>query len=302
MHVHEAPRMGRALGWALWVNLAFVVVEFAAGYWASSLALISDAVHNLSDLPSMGLSLIALYAQRRPADNRRTYGYQRSSILAAFVNALILVGVALYIFYEAGERLQAPVVVDTRLMLVVAVIGIGVNGGIAAAMWRGRRDVNLRTIFIHNAGDAASNVAVLVGAVVIGATGWYLVDPLLGFVIGAAVLWSSWGALKETTNILLEGTPAEINVEAVARAMLQVPGVREVHDVHVWSLASHLHALSCHLRIGEIPPSESEKILSQLNALLARDFNITHTTIQVEPERGPEHRHTIEVISDGRRS
>jgi len=282
LHVHEPRGMGRFLRWALWANLLFVLVEFAAGYLAHSLALISDAVHNLSDLPSMGLSLIALYAQRRPADDRRTYGYQRSGVLAAFINALILMAVAGYIFYEAFDRLRAPVAVSTTLMLWVALAGIGVNGGIAAGMWRGRRDMNLRTILIHNAGDAASNLGILIGALVIAQTGWYVIDPLLSFAIGAAVLWSSWNVLKESTNILLEGTPAEVKVEEVAGAMLKVPGVTEVHDIHIWSLAAHLHALSCHVRIGEMSTRESEKILAQLNDLLAHEFNINHTTIQVE--------------------
>lgn len=284
MHVHEIPGMRRALGWSLWVNLAFVVVEFVGGYLANSLALITDAVHNLSDVPSMGLSLFALYAERRPADPRRTYGYQRSGVLAAFVNALLLLAVAGYILFEAYQRLRRPVPVETGLMAWIALIGIGVNGGIAWAMWRGRRDLNLRTVLIHNAGDAASNAGILVGALLIARTGWLVIDPIISAAIGLAVLWTTWGVLKSTTNILLEGTPAELSIEAVARAMLKVPGVVEVHDIHIWSLAARLHALSCHVRIGEMSTSESEKILDQLKALLAREFNISHTTIQFEPE------------------
>lgn len=276
--------MDRALGWALGVNLAFVVVEFVAGTLAHSLALISDAVHNFSDVPSMALSLFALYAQRRPADPRRTYGYQRSGVLAAFVNALLLAGVAGYIFYEAYQRLRSPVPVGTTVMVAVSLVGIGVNGGIAWALRRGRKDLNLRTALIHNAGDAASSLGILVAALVIARTGWIVLDPLISFAIGAAVLWTSWGVIHETTNILLEGTPAELNVENVARAMLKVPGVAEVHDIHIWSLAANLHALSCHVRIGEMSTRESEKILDQLNALLARDFRISHTTIQFEPQ------------------
>jgi len=284
MHVHEIPGMRRALGWSLWVNLAFVVLEFVGGYLANSLALITDAVHNLSDVPSMGLSLFALYAERRPADQRRTYGYQRSGVLAAFVNALLLLAVAGYILFEAYQRLRRPVPVETGLMVWIALIGIGVNGGIAWAMWRGRRDLNLRTVLIHNAGDAASNAGILVGALLIARTGWLVIDPIISAAIGLAVLWTTWGMLKSTTNILLEGTPPELSIEAVARAMLKVPGVVEVHDIHIWSLAARLHALSCHVRIGEMSTSESEKILDQLKALLAREFNISHTTIQFEPE------------------
>jgi len=284
LHAHEAPGMSRALLWALTANLGFVVGEFVAGFWANSLALITDAVHNLSDLPSMSLALLALFLQRRPADAQRTYGYQRSGVLAAFVNAIILVAVAAYIFYEAYQRFLMPAPVVTEVLVWVSLAGIVVNGGIAWGMWRGRSDVNLRTVVIHNAGDAASNAGILVGALLIARTGWLVIDPIISAAIGLAVLWTTWGVLKSTTNILLEGTPPELSIEAVARAMLKVPGVVEVHDIHIWSLAARLHALSCHVRIGEMSTSESEKILDQLNALLAREFNISHTTIQFEPE------------------
>lgn len=290
--------MGRALGWSLWINLAFVVVEFIGGWLANSLALISDAVHNLSDLPSMGLSLVALYAQRRPADRRRTYGYQRSGVLAAFVNGLVLVAVAIYIFYEAWHRLRQPEPVGTGVMLWVSVAGIVVNGGIAWAMWRGRSDLNLRTVLVHNAGDAASNVGILFGALVIARTGWLIVDPLLGFIIGAAVLWSARGVLKETTNILLEGMPTGMQVEEVARAILGVPGVTEVHDIHIWSLGSNVRALSCHVRVEEMSTRESEKILEQLNRLLAEQFGIAHTTIQVESAAGTVPLHPVPTSRD----
>lgn len=285
------PGMDRALGWALGLNLAFVAIEFVAGTLAHSLALLSDAVHNFSDIPSLALTLFAVHAQRRPADPRRTYGYQRSGVLAAFVNALLLVGVAGFILYEAYERLRAPVPVGTRLMMVVALVGIAVNGGVAWSLRRGRRDLNLRTALVHNAGDAASSLGILAGALVIARTGWTVIDPLISFAIGAAVLWTSWGVIRESTNILLEGTPSGLKVEEVARAILKVPGVAEVHDVHIWSLAAHLHALSCHVRIGEMSTRESEKILDQLNALLARDFNISHTTIQFEPQAAPTPAH-----------
>jgi cobalt-zinc-cadmium efflux system protein len=295
MHVHEAPGMDRALKWSLGINLIFVVVEFAAGYVAGSLALISDAVHNLSDVPTMLLSLVALYVQRMPADPQRTYGYQRSGVLAAFVNALVLVAIAFYIFWEAYRRILAPRAVDTDLMLWVAALGIVINGGIAWSMWRGRGDLNLRTVLIHNAGDAASNVGILAGALVMAASGLYILDPIISFAIGAGVLWSAWGVIRETTHILLEGTPRNLEVEEVARAMLAVPGVEEVHDIHIWSLAAQSHALSCHVRIGEMSTSESGQILDQLNALLARDFHITHTTIQFEPLAAPGIAHEFPV-------
>lgn len=283
MHMHEMRGMDRALKWSLVVNLLFVLVEFGGGYLAKSLALVSDAVHNLSDVPSMSLSLLALYAQRRPADSQRTYGYQRSGVLAAFANSMVLVAIALYIFWKAYLRVLNPVAVQPGLMAWVSALGILVNGGIAVAMWRGRKDLNLRTVLIHNAGDAASNVGILIGAAAITTTGLFVIDPIISFAIAAAVLWSAGIVIRESMHILLEGTPREVRVEEVARAMLTVPGVVEVHDIHIWSLAAHSHALSCHVRVEEMSTRESGRILDQLNALLARRFHITHTTVQIEP-------------------
>ena len=285
--------MDRPLRWALGINLAFAAVEFAAGYMAGSIALISDAVHNLTDVPAMLLSLVALYTQRKPADALRTYGYQRSGVLAAYANGLLLIAVGGYILWEAAQRARQPGPVATEVMVWVSVLGILVNGGIAWAMVRGRGDLNIRTVLIHNAGDAASNAAILVGAAVIGRTGLFIIDPLLGFAIGIGILWSSISVLRETTHILLEGTPRNLRIDTVAQAMLQVPGVEEVHDVHIWSLASHLHALSCHVRVPEISTSESAQILDRLNELLEKEFDITHTTIQFEPMVGPQGLHPL---------
>lgn len=297
MHVH-APHdpsdgMARPLRWALGINLAFAAVEFVAGTLAGSIALLSDAVHNLSDVPAMALSLFALYSQRKPADELRTYGYQRSGVLAAFVNGLLLVGVGGFIIWEAVARVQQPAPVVTGIMVWVSAAGLLVNGGIAWMMVRGHKDLNLRTILIHNAGDAASNAAILVGALVIGWSGLYIIDPLLGAVIGAGILWSSVSVLRETTHILLEGTPRNLEIETVAQAMLTVTEVEEVHDVHIWSLGSNHNALSCHVRVLEMSVSQSALVLTRLKTLLEKEFQISHTTIQLEPAARAPALHTL---------
>lgn len=282
VHTEAGPRQAAALRWSLAATLAFVVAEFAAGSYAGSLALITDAVHNLTDIPAMGLALLAVWLGQKPVDRKRTYGYHRAGVLAAFVNALALVGVAGYIVWEAYTRLQAPEPVRANVMLAVAVLALGVNSGIALALVRGRRDVNIHAVLIHNAGDAISNLGIIAGALLIARTGWYVIDPIISFAIAALVVWSAAGILHETANILLEGLPKGIRLEDVVGALVAIPGVEEIHDVHIWSLGSHLHALSCHVRIGDMQVREAGKILAHINQVLAQRFQITHTTIQFE--------------------
>lgn len=294
MHVHAvAPeKMTRVLKAAIVVTVVFVIVEFAAGLYAHSLALISDAAHNLTDIPAFVLSWLALYFQRKEPTDQKTYGYHRAGVLAAFVNALILMAVAFFIFREAAERFRAPVPVATDVMLVVSLVGLVVNSGVAWALHGGRSDVNIRAVFIHNLGDAASNLGVLVGAVLIARTGRFVIDPILSVAIGVGVLWSSVGVLKETTNVLLEGLPQGMKLDDVVRVMLAVPQVQEIHDIHIWSLSSHLHALSCHVKIADMATSENEKIRHQIAQLLAEKFHITHVTIQFEHTHPPGEFHT----------
>ncbi len=263
-------------------TLGLVVAEFVGGILGSSIALISDAVHNLTDVPTLVVSWVALRLAERPPTAEKTYGYHRAGILAAFTNAILLVLVAFYILYEAYERLRTPLPVHTGVMLWLAVAGLAVNGGITLALVRGRRDLNLRSILIHNLGDALSNLAILTGALAIRWTGAVWADPVLGIGIGVLVLWSSFGILRESGHILLEGTPRGMELETIARAILSVEGVREVHDIHVWTLRTDLHALSCHVRIPDMHMEESERILANIEAVLAEKFHITHTTIQFE--------------------
>src|ERR1700687_1508298 len=248
-HAHVHPALNPSvLGWAMVATLALFVAELVGGFLGHSVALLNDAVHNLSDVPALGISWLAMRWDERPADTEKTYGYHRAGTLAAFTNALVLVFLALWLGYESLERFRSPVDVVESWMIWTSLAALAVNGGITLALVRGRGDLNLRSILVHNFGDALSNIAIIIGAIVIGATGLRWIDPLLGLAIGLLVLWSSIGILRESAHLLLEGRPQGMSVEDVARAVLTVPGVQEVHDVHIWSLGDAHNALSLHAR------------------------------------------------------
>lgn len=283
---------------ALIATIALVATEFVAGTLYGSLALVSDGWHNLTDVPTLVLSWIALYLERRPPDHRKTFGYQRAGVLSAFVNGLLLVGVALYICYEGYQRIVEPRPVGTRAMVVVGLIALVINGGISFGLLPGRHDLNLRAVFLHNLGDALSNVGIIAGGWLIGRTGQTLIDPLIAFIIAGMILWGAAGVLIDSSNILLESAPKGMSVERVANAMLAAPGVREVHDVHIWSLGSRSHALACHIQILDMPTSESERIAFRVREILAAEFGIRHSTIQFEHvhEPGDFHRYMPEPV------
>ncbi len=283
MHRHgNAQGTSKVLRISLVATLLYIAALVVTGIRAHSLALLSEAGHNLSDFFALLLSWVAVYFQARPANATKTYGYGRAGVLAAFVNAISLVVIAFYIFYEAGHRLYAPEPVKADLMMVMAAIGIAMNGAIAWMLYRSGRDVNIRSALVHEIGDTLSTAAVLAGGWGILLTGQTWIDPALSFGIGALILWSSFGIIRETLNILLEGTPRGVELARIEQAIRAVPGVQDIHDLHVWSLGSESHALSCHIRIEDIPPSASERILRDVNVLVAERFHILHTTIQFE--------------------
>ncbi|RZU41595.1 cation diffusion facilitator family transporter [Edaphobacter modestus] len=284
MHMVATPnrRMQQVLKASMGLTFAYVLATFVFGLRAHSLALISEAGHNLSDLLAIILSYVAVYFQARPANEKKTFGYQRAGVLAAFVNAGTLVVLSIWIALTAIERLHTPVEVQPRLMMGVAAAGVVMNGTIAALLWRFSKDVNIRSVFLHMLGDTLSTAAVIGGGAAILFTGMSWVDPVLSLVIAAMILWSSVGILRETLNILLEGTPRNMQLGAVREAMEGVPGVLDVHDLHVWSLGAQSHALASHVRIDEMPASECSGILTELNGRLHDLFHITHTTIQFE--------------------
>lgn len=270
------------LGASVVATLALVGVELVTGYAGHSMALVGDAVHNLTDIPTLVISWLATRWAQRPPTSEKTYGYHRAGILAAFVNSMVLMLASLLLFVESASRLRNPVDVSTVLMMWVSVLALVVNGGIALGVRRGHRDLNLRTLWIHNVGDSLSNVAVFAGALAIRWTGARWVDPVLGMAIGMMVLWAGQGILRESGHILLEGLPREIRLEEVAAAILRVEGVQEVHDVHIWTLGTDLQALSCHVRIPDMHMEESERVLKNIRDVLSSDFQISHTTIQFE--------------------
>ncbi len=283
-HHHHHHGTGKVLAWSSAATLAFVALEAFAGLRAGSLALVSDAGHNFSDALALVLAAVAFYLQSKPADQVKTYGYHRAGVLAAFVNALTLVLIAFFIFYEAWQRLLHPVPVESGVMLIVAGLALVLNGVIMFKLSGGQDDLNIRATFIHMLGDALSSAAIIIGALVIRFTGWLQVDPVLSILIAGMIVWSAWDIIKESLNVLLEGLPTGMQLGAVTQEMRQVQGVLDVHDLHIWSLGSSAHALSCHVLIEDMPPSSSDSILRSINCVLDR-FHIHHTTIQFEHTR-----------------
>jgi len=272
----------RVLRFALAATLVYIVLLVLAGVRAHSLALLSEAGHNVSDFLALLLSLVAVYIQERPPSSTKTFGYQRAGVLAAFINSGALVLLSFWIFYEAFTRLRQPQPVRPGMMIAVAAAGVLMNGLIALLLYRGSHDVNIRSAFVHMVGDTLSTAAVIVGGWAIMLTGRTWIDPALSVGIGALILWSALGIVRETLNILLEGTPRGVELERITQALRQIEGVNDVHDLHVWSLGSEMHALSCHISIADIPPSASERILREVKDRLNAGFHIQHTTIQFE--------------------
>jgi cobalt-zinc-cadmium efflux system protein len=270
------------LAWAIVATLALVIAEIFGGIFGRSVALLNDAVHNLSDVPALGLSWLAMRWAQRPADSDRTYGYHRAGTLAAFTNAVVLVLLSLWLAYEAIDRLRSPVQTVERWMIWTSVAALFVNGGITLALVRGHSDLNLRSILVHNFGDALSNIAIIAGALIMGYVNAPWIDPILGLAIGILVLYSSIGILRESTHILLEGRPRDVHIDEVARAILTLEPVQEVHDIHIWSLGGGHNALSCHARIPDMHMDQCEKILSAIQKQVADQFSIEHTTVQLE--------------------
>jgi cobalt-zinc-cadmium efflux system protein len=284
MHVHGAntAAMQRVLRASLIATIAYVVLTLVAGLRAHSLALVSEAGHNASDALAIVVSFVAVWFQTRPPTDQKTFGYQRAGVLAAFLNALTLIVIAGWVALEAVHRFNAPTAVQPRIMMFVAAAGVLMNGLIAAMLWRVSHDVNIRSVFIHMLGDTLSTAAVIVGGLVILLTGRTWIDPALSIAIAALILWSSISIVRETLNILLEGTPRGISLIEIRSTLAAIDGVEDVHDLHVWSLGSNTHALASHITIADIPPSESNLILDRINVVLRERFRIHHTTLQFE--------------------
>jgi cobalt-zinc-cadmium efflux system protein len=285
------PRTGWILRVSLVATVAFTAFEIFAGLRSHSLALLSDAGHNFTDALALLLAAIGFYLQGKPANQFKTYGYQRAGVIAAFLNAATLIVISLIIFWEAVSRMLRPQQVDDSIMFWVAVAALVLNGAIMLALHRGQKgDINLRAAFIHMLGDAVGAGAIILGAVAIRYTGWTYIDPALSIALALLIVYTAWDIVGESLNILLEGLPRGLELCDVTKSMREVEGVLDVHDLHIWSLGSSTHALSCHALIEDMPPSESECILKRINQVLAT-FHIHHSTIQFE--------HVPCVLSDG---
>jgi cobalt-zinc-cadmium efflux system protein len=276
-HQHGAASR-RVLVWSLAATSAFVAFELAAGIRAHSLA-----GHNATDAVALLLALFAVYLHGKPADESRTFGYHRAGVLAAFVNALTLVALSVWILYESWARLIQPEPVNETAMLWVAAAAMALNGGIMLGlMWSGEKDINIRGAFLHMLGDLIGAAAIVAGAIVIRLTGWTRIDPILSILISGLVVWTAWDIIRESLNILLEGLPRGLHLREVKDAIRGVEGVLDVHDLHIWSLGSNSSALSCHVLIEDMPPSRSDRILHGVNHVLGDRFRLYHTTVQFE--------------------
>lgn len=282
-HHHHHDSVSRKLTIATTANALVVVAEIAAGLYAGSLALLGDALHNLTDAGALVIALIAVRLERRPPTTAKSFGYQRAGILAAFINAGLLVAFTVFIFTEAYERLQNPQAVQTTTMLIAAAVALIVNSATAFSLHHeSREDVNIRGAFVHMIGDAVSSAGIIVAALLIRATGRPEWDAIISMFIGVLILWSSYGVLKESVNLLLEGTPSAIDPEDVTQSLGRIDGVHGVHHLHIWALGPSKPALSCHLMVGDVPVKSTGKLLDEVNAMLAREYRIAHTTIQFE--------------------
>jgi cobalt-zinc-cadmium efflux system protein len=285
-HHHHEPGsavVSRKLIIASIATAVFVAVEVTVGIRANSLALVGDALHNVTDTLALLLALFAVRVERRPATSAKSYGWHRAGVLAAFINAGALAAFTIFLFVEAAERLRAPAGVNSKAMLVTAAAALVLNGSIT--LWlrgHGRHDLNIRGAVLHMLGDALSSVGIMGAAILIGVTGEQFWDPAVSIAIGVLILWSSWGILREAINLLLEGTPAGIDPDDVTRAIAALEGVDGVHHLHIWALGPSRPALSCHLMVGDIPVRSTGNVLAQVNELLAHEYGIAHTTIQFE--------------------
>lgn len=284
-HHHSTPgEVSRKLIIACVLMGGFVVVELAAGFWANSLALIGDAIHNFTDTIALLIAFTAVRIALRPATSEKSYGYQRAGILAAFINAASLLGVTGFLFYEAIERLRDPHPVNTGLMLVTSIAAVILNVGVTLSLrHEGERDVNIRSAEIHMLGDALSSAGIVVASILMRVTGTLFWDPAITILIALLILWSSWGILREAVNLLLEGTPSGIDPAAVIASLEKIEGVEGIHHLHIWALGPSSPALSCHVLVGDIPVRSTAALLERINSTLLHDHRIVHTTVQFEP-------------------
>jgi cobalt-zinc-cadmium efflux system protein len=284
-HTHRPQKCNgnKNLVFAISITGSWFLIELIGGLYANSLALLADAAHMLTDLAALGLSLFALKISARPATHSKTFGYLRAEILAALANGIILILIAIYIFYESYQRLWAPQEVKSAPMLIVAATGLIANIVTAGLLYRSRHEnLNLRGAFLHVLGDTLGSLGAIVAGVLMLLHQWYLADPIVSTIVGGLVLYSSWKLIAESVDVLLEGTPRHLNVSNILGDLRQLHGVASVHDLHIWSITSEMTAMSCHivLKVNE----DGGLALAESSRLMREKYGIEHTTIQVEFE------------------
>jgi cobalt-zinc-cadmium efflux system protein len=281
-HAHEhRPAAGSMLAWALAITLSFALLEAVAGWWSGSLALLSDAGHMVTDSASLGLAALAAWLARKPPSSRHSYGFGRAEIVAALVNAAFMLVVIATITVVAIQRLQAPQPVAAESVIVVALLGLLVNILVAWLLARGERTMNTHGALLHVMGDLLGSIAALLSGIVVWATGWLPIDPLLSLAICALILISSLRLLREALHALMEGVPLHLSLNEIGAAMAGVSGVRSVHDLHIWTLSSNRTVLSAHLVIDDL--GQWERVLHDVAHMLDERFDIQHVTLQPEP-------------------
>lgn len=291
-HNHHVPGHNnqRRVALTLVSTSIYMFAEIIGGFYSNSLALLADAGHMLSDVAALALSLFALWITKKPATPRQSFGYYRVEILAALVNAVTLVGVSLYIFYEAIERLQQPEEIQAPIMILIAVGGLLVNLFGLALLHKGRSDsLNIKGAWLHVLTDTLGSIGVVISGFFVWAFGWTIFDPIASIVISALVVFSAWSLIKETVSVLMESAPGHIDPDAVREAILKVDGVGEIHDLHVWSITSGMESLSCH--VVAQPDFDHLELLYKLRCLLSKDFKLNHVTLQIENEGFEEEVH-----------
>jgi cobalt-zinc-cadmium efflux system protein len=287
-HTHShftnvARQTAGRLALALFLTLAFVLVEAGAGLFANSLALLTDAAHNLTDVIALALSWYAVRLTLQPSNSQNTYGYHRAGILVALLNSTTLVVISIGIFYEAYRRFMSPPEVKAGVMVGVGVLAVIVNFVTAWLVKRGsENDLNLRSAFVHLMSDVVSTVGAVIAGVLIFFTGAEWLDALASVLIGVLILYNAWGIVRETVEILLESTPRDLDMETMVDEIKQVDGVLGVHDLHVWSLTQNLRTMSAHILTADVPISRGAVIQSRVNELVSNRYHIAHATLQLE--------------------
>ncbi len=283
-HSHTPSASSRVLLVSFALTLAFVVLELFSGIFAHSLALISDAGHNFADALALILAFGAAKIAQGPSTSSRTFGYHRATILVALINALSLVLIALYIFWEAYSRLGDAQAVNSRLMIGVAFIALVLNGVIAFSLRKGTHDLNTKSAYVHMLGDALASIGVIVAGVIILFTGAYWADSAVSVLIGLFILWSSWSVIREATDVLMEAAPKGLDVQEVENTIKKISGVLTVHDLHVWTISSGMLACSCHVLVSRKTVEEGQQVIKDIIHDLQNRYHLSHTTIQIEVE------------------